>query len=404
MYAILSEQFVGAHAHRTLLLTESGIVGMNWDSEPFKEFLPGHCPATVIPKSVNHCVPDPRAQTCGSLSAPDVHPVSRPFPLGPSLIDIGLAPWTDRSGHTLPDLSLLECTSFLRALSTLRLPLPSSVHPPSTGASARVATAHQTPVSTRIRFGTHQLWEEFRDPEQHHAFVRVPKQFLVDCKHQIMEDLQRQGSTEWVGTSDILLAWWYKRRRSIGQYIGNTIGFIPVPPIPIRVFNDWSVRQLALHLRRAIHTYHANPARIQDGLYYAFANPGKLLFPCPAGAEWKMSTGWLAADFAVPTQSWLSFVVVNVRRVARRALASALNSVFTNSPLMTGKPSNGNKLPWQRDAAAEDQRAPNRPSANSSEAPPASTAVSRGSSAISARFRASVLAGRACIVSVWLSG
>ncbi|KAJ7627269.1 hypothetical protein FB45DRAFT_1082492 [Roridomyces roridus] len=203
------------------------IVGMDWDSEPFKSFLPRHSPATAIPKSV---------------------------------------------------------------------------------------------------FGNGQLWQAFGDPEQRHAFVRLPKQLLADWKRQIMDELQSRGSTEWVGTSDILLAWWYKETlghrvndttpmhllllsdirnqpifgsatESIGQYIGNAIGFIPVRPIPMRVFNDWSVGQLALHLRRAINTYHANPARIQAGLHYAFANPEKLRLPCPAGAEWKMSTNWLAADF-----------------------------------------------------------------------------------------------------------
>ncbi|KAJ7636422.1 hypothetical protein FB45DRAFT_1138076 [Roridomyces roridus] len=149
------------------------------------------------------------------------------------------------------------------------------------------------PLFSQIRWVTQKLWNEFWDPEDVHVFVRVPKAFLADWKCQIMDQLKREGSTEWVGSSDILLAWWYKETlghrannetpmhifivanvrnkpifsnlsdsESIKQYICNAVSFIPVPPFPTSTFNSESVGQLALRLRRAINAYNANPAGI----------------------------------------------------------------------------------------------------------------------------------------------
>ncbi|KAF7373713.1 hypothetical protein MSAN_00582300 [Mycena sanguinolenta] len=40
--------------------------------------------------------------------------------------------------------------------------------------------------------------------------VRVPKVFLNEAKQKIMDELKAQGSSEYVGSSDVLMAWWYK--------------------------------------------------------------------------------------------------------------------------------------------------------------------------------------------------
>ena len=45
-----------------------------------------------------------------------------------------------------------------------------------------------------------------------HHLVRVPKVFLNETKQKIMEELKAQDSSEYVGSSDVLLAWWYKVR------------------------------------------------------------------------------------------------------------------------------------------------------------------------------------------------
>lgn len=51
-----------------------------------------------------------------------------------------------------------------------------------------------------------------RDPKEVNYLVRVPKAFLNEAKQNIMEELKTQGSREYVGSSDVLLAWWYKVR------------------------------------------------------------------------------------------------------------------------------------------------------------------------------------------------
>ncbi|KAJ7930494.1 hypothetical protein B0H13DRAFT_2309446 [Mycena leptocephala] len=40
--------------------------------------------------------------------------------------------------------------------------------------------------------------------------VRVPKAFLEGRKREIMGELKAEGSEEWVGSSDVLMAWWFK--------------------------------------------------------------------------------------------------------------------------------------------------------------------------------------------------
>ncbi|KAJ7691565.1 hypothetical protein B0H17DRAFT_1010970 [Mycena rosella] len=42
--------------------------------------------------------------------------------------------------------------------------------------------------------------------------VRVPKVFLDEAKREINYAPTLQGSSEWVGTSDVLMAWWFKVR------------------------------------------------------------------------------------------------------------------------------------------------------------------------------------------------
>jgi hypothetical protein len=50
------------------------------------------------------------------------------------------------------------------------------------------------------------------DPKEVSYLVRVPKAFLQEEKEKIMHQLKVQGSTEYVGSSDVLNAWWFKVR------------------------------------------------------------------------------------------------------------------------------------------------------------------------------------------------
>ncbi|KAF7373742.1 hypothetical protein MSAN_00585400 [Mycena sanguinolenta] len=139
-----------------------------------------------------------------------------------------------------------------------------------------------------------------------------------------MDDLKAQGSTEYVGSSDVLLAWWYKtvysyrapndhtpvhlhfasslRSRSVfaqdsplaHPYTNNAVSYLPVPPIPINAFVNESLGELALRLRRAIVAYNADAASLRADLRWLFegSNATKMAFPCPPGAEFSFTTNW----------------------------------------------------------------------------------------------------------------
>ncbi|KAJ6465771.1 hypothetical protein C8R45DRAFT_910634 [Mycena sanguinolenta] len=163
-----------------------------------------------------------------------------------------------------------------------------------------------------------------RDPKEVPYLVRVPKVFLNEAKQKIMEELKAQGSSEYVGSSDVLLAWWYKtvynyrsptdrtplhlqftsslRSRPVFEkdrplanpYINNASSYLPVPPIPINAFVNESLGELALRLRRAILAYNADAAALRADLRWLFegSNATKMLFPYPPGAEFSLTTNW----------------------------------------------------------------------------------------------------------------
>ncbi|KAJ6465779.1 hypothetical protein C8R45DRAFT_1173424 [Mycena sanguinolenta] len=162
------------------------------------------------------------------------------------------------------------------------------------------------------------------DPKEVGYLVRVPKVFLNEAKQKIMEDLKAQGSSEYVGGSDVLLAWWYKTvynyraptdhtpvhlhfsgslrtQRVFAQdgplaypYINNAVLRIAVPPIPMNAFVNKSLGELALHMRRAILAYSADAAALRADLGWLFegSNATKRTFPCPPGAEYAFTTNY----------------------------------------------------------------------------------------------------------------
>ncbi|KAJ6465811.1 hypothetical protein C8R45DRAFT_1173476 [Mycena sanguinolenta] len=164
----------------------------------------------------------------------------------------------------------------------------------------------------------------FRDPKEVHHLVRVPKMFLNEAKQKIMEELKAQGSSEYVGSSDVLMAWWYKtvygyraptdhtpvhlhfasslRSRSVfaqdgplaHPYINNAVSYLAVPPIPINAFVNESLGELALRVRRAIVAYNTDMTALRADLRWLFegSNATKMAFPSPPGAEFSFTTNW----------------------------------------------------------------------------------------------------------------
>ncbi|KAF7341622.1 hypothetical protein MSAN_02059600 [Mycena sanguinolenta] len=165
------------------------------------------------------------------------------------------------------------------------------------------------------------------DPKSVPRFVRVPKAFLAETKRNIMKELKAQGSTEYVGTGDVLMAWWlktlYSHRSLTDQtpmhlhilrnlrglpifandspmkdpYIHNAILAIPVPPIPVSAFQTESLGALALCLRRSIMAYNTDFAGLRADLRWrcAESNRQEIVRPCPSNAECLFQTNWGAA-------------------------------------------------------------------------------------------------------------
>jgi hypothetical protein len=63
---------------------------------------------------------------------------------------------------------------------------------------------------SKINFIVRLVYRILRDGEEVVRLVCVPKAFLDSAKLMINEKLRLEGSEEWVGSSDVLMAWWYK--------------------------------------------------------------------------------------------------------------------------------------------------------------------------------------------------
>ncbi|KAJ7145627.1 hypothetical protein C8R44DRAFT_689695 [Mycena epipterygia] len=174
-----------------------------------------------------------------------------------------------------------------------------------------------------VSFWFQILWGQ----KQEMYIVRVPKVFLESSKREIMENLKLQGSSEWVGSSDVLMAWWlktsYSNRRVDDKtpihihlavdirdkpilpgastldtpYINNASLPLAFPPILANAFRTESLANLALQIRRSIIGHTTDHDGMAADVHSRCSNPEKLLFPCPPGAEYSLQTNWRKARF-----------------------------------------------------------------------------------------------------------
>ncbi|KAJ7848483.1 hypothetical protein B0H14DRAFT_2767849 [Mycena olivaceomarginata] len=181
---------------------------------------------------------------------------------------------------------------------------------------------------SKINFIVRLVYRILRDGEEVVRLVCIPKAFLDSAKLMINEKLRLEGSEEWVGSSDVLMAWWYKtayahrspsdttpihihmpmdlrgfpvfpgRSKLSVPYIHNSVLSIAVPPIPVNAFRTESLGELALRIRRAILAYTADLEWMRSAVEFRCANPFKDVFPAPPGAEYAILTSWRAAKFA----------------------------------------------------------------------------------------------------------
>ncbi|KAK6966824.1 hypothetical protein R3P38DRAFT_3152141, partial [Favolaschia claudopus] len=187
-----------------------------------------------------------------------------------------------------------------------------------------------------------EMMEEFvgglaSDPEEVVCWVRVPKRFLEEKKREIMKELKVKGSEEYVGSSDVLAAWWIKTLHAQRAptdptpihiqmpkdlrnlpiyansaplpfpYIHNACLFVSTPPLPVSAIQSQSLAVLALHIRRGIQAYRGDAEKIRREVRWVASEEGRrrwsALMPCPPKAEAFSVTNWRAArlgelDFA----------------------------------------------------------------------------------------------------------
>ncbi|KAJ7668035.1 hypothetical protein B0H17DRAFT_1088430 [Mycena rosella] len=179
----------------------------------------------------------------------------------------------------------------------------------------------------RLLFIVFMVLRALRDPREATHIVRVPKVFLEESKREINVSLKTEGSSEWVGSFDVLMAWWLKTVYSLRRtddttpihihlpvdlrekpvfpgtstlaapYIHNAVLMVAVPPIPANAFRTHSLAALALRIRRAILAFNADPDAIAAELHRRCAIPRKELFPCPPRGEYTIQSNWLKARF-----------------------------------------------------------------------------------------------------------
>ncbi|KAJ7052256.1 hypothetical protein C8F01DRAFT_1066094 [Mycena amicta] len=176
-----------------------------------------------------------------------------------------------------------------------------------------------------ISFGARMLWKMWREPHERTMLICVPKEFVEDQKASIMAELQASKSAEWVGSSDVLLAWfcktmhyhrtdqtpiiihtavdlrplhiWEDGKALSHPYIHNAMSTITPPPLPASTLGNSTVTDLALQIRRAIMAYTADLESIRADTSFRCANPTKLLIPCTPAGEAVIHSNWRTAKF-----------------------------------------------------------------------------------------------------------
>ncbi|KAJ7277705.1 hypothetical protein C8J57DRAFT_1060463 [Mycena rebaudengoi] len=204
----------------------------------------------------------------------------------------------------------------------------------------------------------HQSLRILRDPTETEEtrVVRMPKEFLKDAKHHIINELRLKGSNEWVGSSNVLTAWWlkavYGHRKDItpvhihiaidlrdqpvfaGEsalatpYINNAYWMIPLAPLPANLFRTEPLSGLAIRIRRAILSYNENPIGITADLTWICSNVQKVLFPCSPHGEMTALSNWRKARISA-----LDFSGASIGSGAHACVVQCLVETMSPHPL-----------------------------------------------------------------------
>ncbi|KAJ7090978.1 hypothetical protein C8R43DRAFT_908320 [Mycena crocata] len=171
------------------------------------------------------------------------------------------------------------------------------------------------------------LSKESMGPNFARKLVRMPKSFLRDSTHQINEQLRLQGSSEWVGSSDVLLAWWLKtvyghqsvdtklvrtiypidiRQKNIfpgptgvltTPYINNAFTWVSLPVLSTHLLRKESIADIALIIRRAIITSNRDVDGMAKDVQWKCSNPLAWTTSPPPSEESTVQSNWRKSQF-----------------------------------------------------------------------------------------------------------
>jgi hypothetical protein len=80
-------------------------------------------------------------------------------------------------------------------------------------------------------------------------------------------------------------------------FINNAVLSIAIPPLPANTLRNMSLRDLALHIHRAINAYRDDLDGIGVDVRSICAHPFAMILPCPPGAEYSIQTNWRKGRF-----------------------------------------------------------------------------------------------------------
>ncbi|KAF7316097.1 hypothetical protein MIND_00127800 [Mycena indigotica] len=200
--------------------------------------------------------------------------------------------------------------------------------PPEKGNTHSVAFANALSLIQAISLVLRMIYRILFDRTDEPRYVGIPKVFLAEKKKEAMDELRAQGSTEFVGSHDLLYAWWLKeiyasqlvsdtamlypefildiRKRPIFDdgkplstpYINNATTRVYVPPFSFAELRSSSLGQLALGIRRANIEYTSDPTLIASNVTWRLRNPLAAEFPCYPGGFWAVQSDWRQSSFA----------------------------------------------------------------------------------------------------------
>lgn len=215
--------------------------------------------------------------------------------------------WTAAVNGQLDDVPLMP-----REFSPLNDILASSAPQSPRPAGEPVGFYYAPGLFATARIVLSYIWKMIRARHEVWKLVRFPKAWLAQEKAQCMAVLAQRESKEFVGTADVLVAWWYKPlyahhtdaalvrvktvvnlRRLLPPYLNNATTRCAAA-IPARDLGPQPVLDTVLAIRRSISAYVADTDTLGAEMAWVAkcAGVGAFVLPYLPGEEMVLTSSW----------------------------------------------------------------------------------------------------------------